>query len=362
MGFLRVFGTTVLSIILFFTLSVFSVAFLLNSTVLNRSFMNTQIDKLDISAIAHDTVEKQIKEQLPQGSDFIDGVILDLVGKETPLIKDQLHNGINEGYAYFLGDKNTLSVNVSLTAIKKSLKDNIWQSAVDYLTLKLNGMSSAQVDSYVGDIAAQIPDNLLPSQLNILPQNLRTTVVKEYIKSLGGKGVFNALSFGLDVAIESQVKAAIEQYFGDTINDIEDTYTLDESTIDASTMQSLQDVRTGIDYFKAGYVWLIFVMIVLAGLIFLINWKNIRASVLSLGIDLLIFGVLDLAGVLLVRILQPEKFIYENTDVAVSVQNWINGLVSDITGIMMTLSIAVLVIGAGLVAASFFIQKPETVD
>ena len=359
MGFLRGLGTTVCSILLFLALTVFSVAFLLNATVLNTGFMNSQIDKLDISSIAQDVINTQIQKELPPNSDFISGVVLSFFDNEVPQIKTQLHNGLNEAYDYFLQKTDRLAVTISLAEIKQNLKDNIWQTAVDYLKTKLAGMSGTEADSYVGDIAAQIPQDVLPPVFQALPSNLRTEIVKQYILSIGGKGVFSSLSFGLNIVIEPQLKAAVEQYFTDEIKDIKDTYTIDETTVDSTTMQSLRDIRTGISYFKAWYVWLIIIMVVLAGLIFLINWKNLRGSMRALGIDLLVFGILDLAGVLLVRYLRPEKFIFENTDVSVPLQNWIHGLITDITGIMLIFSIGVLIVGIGFMVGSFFIKRPE---
>jgi hypothetical protein len=359
MGFLKGLGTTVCSILLFLALTVFSIAFLLNSTVLNSNFMNSQIDKLDISAIAHDAIDTQIKEELPSNSDFVSGVVLDFISKEEPLIKAQFHNAINEAYDYFLEKTDILAVTISLAQIKKDIQDNIWQTAVDYLTAKLKNMSSAEANSYVADIAVQIPHDVLPSELLALPSNIRTEIIKQYILSLGGKGIFNPLSFGLNTAIEPQIKAAVGEYLNDSISDIENTYTIDESTIDAGTMQSIRDIRTGINYFKAGYIWLIIIIVVLIGLIFLINWKNIRGAMRALGIDLLIFGILDLAGVLLTRYVQPEKYVFENLDVSVAIQNWIHGLITDVTGIMLMFSIGVLIIGIGFIVGSFFIKRPE---
>jgi len=283
-----------------------------------------------------------------------------MIDKEEPLIKEQLHASINEAYAYFLQKKDTLSVSISLVKIKQNLKDNIWQTAVDYLKARLSNLSNEEVDRYVENIAGQIPTDSLPVVLMILPESLRTDVVKQYLKELGGRGVFESASFGLDSLVEPMVKTSVEQYFGDTIENIADTYTVDESSINPQNMNTIRDVRTAVGYFKAWYVWLIVFMIVMAGLIFLINWSNIRASMRTLGLDLLIFGVLDLAGVLVMRNLKLEQFIYDQIDIPVSVQAWIQGLMKDITGIMMIFSIGVLVVGVLFMAASFFIRKPET--
>jgi hypothetical protein len=359
MGFLRGLGTTICSILLFLALSSFSAAYLVNNTVLNTDFMNTQIDKLPLSEMASDIINDQVQEQIPQDSEFINGVVTSIVDKQEPLIKDQLHKAINDGYAYFQGDVDTLSVTVSLAEIKQSLTQDVWQAAKDYLALQLSSMSEADADAYAADIVARIPRDAYPSTLMSIPSTLRTELVKQYVLTLGGRGTFDPAALGLDQTIEPQVKSLLEQYLTDTVSGMDDTYSINESTIGSGTMTSIRDVRKAVLIFKVAYIYLIVGMIVLAGLIFLINWKNIRASMRALGIDLLIFGILDLAGILVAKYIQPQKFIFENQDISVSVQNWVNGLVSDVSSIMMTLSIGILVVGVVLLVVSFFIKKPE---
>ncbi len=360
MGFLRGLGTTICSILLFLALTVFSVAFLLNSTVLSAGFMKSQLDKLDISSIAHDTIEEQISEELPQNSQFIKGVVLQIIDDQEPVIKEEIHTGIDTAYAYMLEKESSLSITISLVKIKQNITADIWTTAVNYLKAQLAGLSAEEVDRYVQDIAVQIPEDMLPRVLTILPVDVRLDIIKQYLKELGGRGIFESSSFGLDFLVEPQVKASVEQYFQDSIANISDTYTIDESSIDSGTMSSIRDARTAIGYFKAWYVWLIVFMVVLAGLIFLINWKNIRASMRALGIDLLIFGILDLAGTLVVRNLHVMKYIPDSSDIPVSVQNWIQALTRDITGIMLIFSIGVIVVGGILMALSFIIKNPET--
>ena len=359
MSLLRGLGTAICSILLFLALTVFSAAFLLNSTVLNTGFMNKQIDKIDISSIVRDTVEKEIKEELADNSDLVTGVVLNIVAIEEPFIKEQMHAGINEAYDYFLGKTDKLYINVSLAAIKNDLNNNAYQIIVDYLEQQLSGMSDADADEYAYGIAVQIPAADLPPELRALPETLRTTIIKEYIKSLGGKSTFNALMYGLNFLVEPQVKAGVEQYVATATADIEDNYIVDETTFDSSTLRTFRDIRAAIIFFKAWYVWLIIVMIILAGLIFLINWTNFRASMLALGIDLLVFGILDLAGILTVRFYKPQNIIINNTDVPASIQVWMTQLAGDITSVLLPLVIGIIGVGAILMTTSFFIKKPE---
>lgn len=359
MKVLRILGTTVFSFLLFLAISVLSIAFLLNSTVLNPKFVNTQIEKLDTSEIARDLIDEQLKAQLPQSSDFLMEISVSILEKESNLIKAQITPAISDAYAYLLGDKDTLQLSISLVAIKQDLKTTIWDTAIKYLQTKTADMSEAELNRYVLDIASQIPPETYPAELMILPQTTRDQIVSMYIKDLAGRGQFNPTAFGLSANTKDEVKNTVQEYLNSYIEEIDDTYTIDESTIGADGMNTLNDARTYIGYFKLGYFWLYVVIVVLAGLIFLINWNDVRASMRSLGIDLLVFGVLDLLGILVMKSLSLMTSIPGYNDVPVSVQNWIQGVVSDITSIMMTFSIAVMVIGAVLLTVSFIIKKPQ---
>ncbi len=362
MGFLRGLGTVICSIILFLALAVFSIAFLLNSTVLNADFMNSQIDKLDAVSIARDTIEEQITEEIPQDAALLTDVVSDIITAQEPLIKEQIHAGIDAAYAYFLDERSALIITFSLVEIKQSLKDSLWQTAVDYLNEQLALLSDEEVDNYVEDIMAQIPEESLPPELAVLPEDLRNEVIKQYLKELGGRGIFDSLSFNLDFTVEDQVRSYFEQYFDDFVQDIPDTYTIDENSIDPDVMATLREVKRYIGYFQAAYIWLIVFIIVLAGLIFLINWSNVRASLRALGIDLLIFGILDLAGVLLVRNLRLDSYISDYSQLPVSLRSWVDGLFNDVTGTMLWFGIGVLVSGVILFTVSFFVKPREAMD
>jgi hypothetical protein len=99
-------------------------------------------------------------------------------------------------------------------------------------------------------------------------------------------------------------------------------------------------------------------MVVMAGLIFLIN-RNVKVTTRTLGINLLIFGVMDLAGVIVSKILTPTKFLPSSVDIPVSVQNIIDNVFKDVTSIALTFSIGVLVVGAVLLTVSFIVKSKQ---
>jgi hypothetical protein len=362
MKVLKVLGTIVCSILLFLALSILSVAFLLNSTVLSPDFMNKQIDKLDTSEITQDLIDDQLAGELPQESEFLLDVVISVIEKESPLIKAQVNSAIDDSYAYFLGDTDTLELTFSLAGIKQDLKSNMWDVAVAFLKDTLANMNEAEVDAYVEKIAEQIPVETLPAEIAALPPSMRDEIVKQYLKELGGRSEYSSINFEVDVLIEAQVRSSVEQYFNDYLENVPDSYTVDESTLGTDTMNSLRDVRKYISYFKMAYIWLIIFVIVMAGLIFLINWNDIKASMRSLGIDLLIFGILNLVGVLVLKSLSLTGMIGGFSEMPVSMQDWAEGVITDVTGIMMIFSIIILAAGVILTVASFFVKKQQTGD
>jgi hypothetical protein len=359
MNVLRGLGTVVCSLLLFLAISVLSVAFLLNSTVLSPKFMNAQIEKLDTSEIARDLIDDDLKDQLPQNSEFLLDVSVIIIKNEDALIKTQVTDVINDAYAYLLGDTDTLQLSISLAAIKQDLKDTIWDTAIAYLKSKTANMTEAEFNAYILDIADQVPQDTLPAELLALPQAVRDEVIIQYIGALGGRGLFDSGSFGLTPEAAGEVKNTVQKYFNEYIDQIHDTYTIDESVIGSDAVNALQDARTGIGYFKMAYIWLYVFILVMAGLIFLINWSDIRTSLRALGIDLLIFGVLDMAGILVIRSLSLASTIPGFSDWPVTLQNSMQGFVSDVTVKMMVFSIVVVLIGIILLTVSFFVRGRE---
>jgi hypothetical protein len=360
MNVLKGVGTAVCSLLLFLAITVLSVAFLLNSTVLSPKFMNAQIEKLDTSEIARDFIDDEIKEQLPKGSEFLLDVSVNIIKNEDARIKTQITSIINNAYAYLLGDTDTLQLSISLADIKHDLKATIWDTAIAYLKAKTANMTDAQFKAYALSIADQIPADTLPIELQTMPKSTRDEVITQYLESLGGKGIFDSSSFGLPPKAAEEVKNTVQLYLNEYIDQIHDNYAIDESVMGTDAMNTLQDARTGIGYFKMLYIWLYVFILVMVGLIFLINWSDVRTSMRSLGIDLLIFGVLDLAGILVMRSLSLGSIVPEYREIPVSLQNWIQGIVSDVTGKMMVFSIVVVIIGIILLTVSFFVKKPET--
>ncbi len=359
MGFLKGFATVIFSILFFLVLFIFSVAFLVNGTVLSNDFVSNEVTKMPVSSIARDIAVEQLGDQLPQGSDFLTEVAYRVIENQEPWIKTQLNNAIKTGYDYFQGRTNTLAITVPLDELKDNLRSTLWPEFNSYLNEELTGKSDAEISAYLQDIIQQIPTSILPPDLAALPEYERNLVMEQYLRDAAGVAP-KAGAPPLDPFYRSLANQYVNQYINDFVNSMPATLTLDESTIDSSTMQTLQDVRRGVGYFQTWYPWLIVLLVVLAGLIFLVNW-SIKTPTRVLGIILIVIGIVDLVGIILLRTLPAVQWAADamNTDVSPALQTWIQGLVSDIGGVLLPLTIGILVVGVALLVVSIVLPKKQ---
>jgi hypothetical protein len=354
LGFLKSFGTVVLGFLFFLSLSVFSLAFLLNSTLLSPGFVKAQVNRIDVSAVARDLTEKQIDEQLPAELGFLKEGIYNVIDAQEPWLKDQANRAIDTGYDYFLGKTDTLSISVPLVELKSDLKDSLWQELNRQLIIWLRDNTRTELIPYIDqNLAAYrqvLPLNLLPLSDAQLKSYINDFLqqVQDQITATGQAPAFTGL-------LEILVRPYFNSYYDQYAAQIPDNLVADAGTIPPDVMAQLELVRQYIGYFRQGFYYLIAFMVVLAAGIFLIH-RNIPDPSRALGIDLVIYGALDLAGALVARGISLSGYWPE---IPASLKMWLDGIYHDITGIMLTFSIVVLVVGAALIVISFVFKKKE---
>jgi len=146
MGFLKGLAISLLSFLLFLSLSIFGLVLMLNQTILNPNFIVTELNKLDVSALA----EEFLSEQIPQE------VISDTIADLEPWIKEQAGILTYSTYDYITGKSQSLSVAISL----EPLKDNLWQAFLESPPPELAAVPQAELEQYFDESYEQlgIPD------------------------------------------------------------------------------------------------------------------------------------------------------------------------------------------------------------
>ena len=311
MSLLKGLATSVLSFILFLTLSIFSIAFMLHGTVLNSDFVSNQVDSIPVSDIARDVSEELIIPELPQDAEFLQDITINIIEKQEPWIKAQFQAIIDTGYDFLMDETDTLKIVVPLAELKQNLQDTLWDETKDYLKEQLAGKSEAEKSAYLQDIIRQIPEGSLPHELAILPTDLRNLAIEQYLREFTGQRTIIDLPPEITGPIQDSAKEYFDQFLADFIAEVPDTFTIDEDSLGQKTMDGLSTAKKVVGYFQTYYYWLIVLMIVLAALIFVVN-MDVRTAARSLGISLTILGVLDLAGIIIAKSIPIAQIIRDN--------------------------------------------------
>jgi len=360
MNFLRGLGTFLLSFLLFLSLTVFGIAFLLHGTLLNPDFVAAQVDRIDVSELAHDFTEEKIIGELPDEAHFIQDAIYDVIDDQEPWLKEQLRYAIYTAYDFFLGKSDTLEIAIELEGLKEGLRESIWESMNEQLSTWLPDIVSHELrpylDEHLQDYAAEIPEEYLPPEIVGLPEEQLQQYLDQYLQEIDEQIINEGLMPQVSGLLESLVKPYFDQYYNEFVEEIPSEIVVDDEVIPADVMEQLLMARKYIGYFQAGYYGLIAFMVLLAAGIFLINW-NIKVAARTLGIDLIVFGVLDIAGVIAARLINPLEYI---PDFPSSLETMLTGLYNDVLSIMLWFSIGVLIVGIALLVVSIVVKSKST--
>ncbi|MBN1176237.1 MAG: hypothetical protein JXA51_01015 [Dehalococcoidales bacterium] len=361
MNVLKGLGTAILSLLLFLCLSVFSIAFLLQSTVLNPDFVVKQVDRIDVSEIADEFAGDLFSEDLPGEAQFLRAAVFDIIDDQEPWLKEQFRYVINTFYDYLLSETDTLEITIDLAAVREGLKESIWESlteqAADWLPDVVTHELSPYVEEHYDEYVQLIPDEYVPPGIADLPEEQLMGFLDLYLQDIGQEIEQQDLVPEITGLLEVLLKPYYDDYADEFLEIVPSEIEWNEDNIPADVMDQLLTAREYIGYFQAGFYWLIFIMVVLAGLIFLVNW-NVRNACRALGIDLIVFGALDLIGVIIARVNSPLGMI---SDVPATFESWLTALYNDVLSIMMWFSIGVLIIGIALLVVSIVV-KPKSAE
>ncbi len=361
MDALKGLATGVLSFILFLTVSLFGVAYLLHSTVLNPDFVADQVDNVDVSAVIQDVIDENAG-MLPDAVAFLEDDVGEIVDTQEPWLKEQLHNAIYAGYDFLLSETDTLAVTVPLADLKVDLRGSLWENLNDQLPEVLPDLLGPELRPYMNqnwdEVYPQIEPQHLPPGGVGLPKDQLLPFLDNYLRSIEGNISQEINDPQVAGLINDILRPYYDHFYDEFAGEIPDEMAFSQADLNADTYDALLTARKAIGYFQTGYWIAIAVMVVLAGLIFVIN-RDIRNTCRALGLSLAIYGVLELAGVIIARALDLTSFI---TDIPAWLTPIINGIYSDVTGILLTYSIIILAIGVVLLVVSFVYKPREKVE
>lgn len=302
MNFLKALGATILTLLLFLSLGVFSMLFTLNNTLLNPDFVVAQVDRLEVASLAREVTEGQISGELPPEAEFLEEAIYGTIADNEPWIKEQVRAAIYSFYDFLLGETERLSLVVSLESLKENLRDNLWQ---------------------------------------IFQQNLQS------------------LPPELAAAPPSMLEQYFDEFYQQFAGEIPSEFEFDESSIPPEVMAQIMQARQYISYAQTAYYALIGLMVLLVLGIVLLH-RSVKGATRELGITFLIYGALEYAGVWATRNLMPTTLPLP--DIPSSLQTWLTGFISDFVAPLETLGIGMMAGGVALIIVSIVYPRWRRVE
>lgn len=141
MRFLKSLVVSLLGLLLFFSLSLFGTVYMLNQTVLDRNFVSSELDRLDISSLMKEALTQQMGQQIgqqlslqlsqqlgqpvPQLGGRITTALDDTITELDPWLKQQMRDVTNSTYDYMTGQSQSLNWKIPLATMKDTLKKNM---------------------------------------------------------------------------------------------------------------------------------------------------------------------------------------------------------------------------------------------
>lgn len=392
MNGLRNLALVFLSFLLFLSLSVFGVAFMLNRTALNPNFVTSELDKLDFSLLAEDLISEQAPaEGLPEE---FETALINIITKLEPTVKEQAGAAIHSVYDYLLGRSQDLDL--ALILRETILSADFVASLVDELDISsfiediLNEQLTRDIptevqylvvylDEYLDDVVTELEpwlkqqivaaaDPILDYVLGESP-TLAIVIPKEPVLESLRDAVREPFLESPPPELAALPRSTLEQYFDEYFEEFSammPSFELDESLLGtdvpadiaetlATAEESLAEVKQGIGYFQLGYKLLIVFMVLLILGIVLID-RRVKSATRRLGITLATYGILELIGIFIAKYFIDRAI--PTPDIPLALQTQIPQYINSILAPLQMFSIGLLIGGIALIVVSV-VYKPR---
>ncbi len=386
MKVLRGLALGILGFLLFLSLSIFSLLFMLNSTILNANFVTAELDKFDVSALAGEVLSEQIPEEEFRTT------LINTITELEPLVKEQVSATIYPIYDYLLGKSqgldlaHTLRNTILSSDFVASLLDKLDLSSLagEFLTEQLAGDIPEEMELLVESLDEVIIElePWLKEQVNTAAdpildyllgesQSLTVVISLEPVTESLKDNLREALLASPPAEFASVPPALLEQYIDQYLEEglaemIPPTIEIDESLIGTQTPaqlaevlaegeMALEEARQYVGYFQLVYKLLIVLIVLLIAGIVLLN-RQVRSSTRKLGSIFLPCGILWLAGILIAKNFAGTQIA--QLDIPSFLQAWLPQFVNDFLAPLQMLSIGLLAAGVVLLVVSF-VYKPR---
>ncbi len=175
MQLLKNLALSLLGFLLFFALTVFGLAYMLDNTLLNPDFVADELNRLDVSSLAGEFINFEAPPEAPYMNEVIDETIVEL----EPWMKEQMNTIVYSFYDYLMGKAPSLKVTISTEPVRDTLRENLWEAFTASPPPELQGFPPAVKEQYFEQFYQQLAGNI-PSTIELtegsLPPDALATV------------------------------------------------------------------------------------------------------------------------------------------------------------------------------------------
>jgi hypothetical protein len=298
--------------------------------IINKEFVTEMTNAMDVKLITKDLIGDQLDMLLPQGIRLNSGEVDQVIAAIEPAIKTGMISSADPIADYLLGIRPSFNLTIPWDTTSISTKAIVKQAFLRQLPPELAGATPAQID--------QAYEIYWASAQNSIPKSF----------------YLNADILGEDVSQSiSDVLTSAQNGLADARDGINEAST--------SMAKARNEVRPYITLSRFIFWSLILVILLIIGGLILIH-RSVRGATLNLGIVFLVYGAIELIGVLIIRsIIGGPAFIqrFVDGDIPEYVFNIISPIMQRLTQPLFIFTLACTIIGIALLVVFFVYSKKQ---
>ncbi|MFC1986184.1 hypothetical protein ACFLWC_04235 [Chloroflexota bacterium] len=387
MRFLKNLAVSLLSFLLFLSLSTFGLVLTLNHTVLNPRFITSELDRLDVSSLAKEVLSEQASQE------EMEATLVNTIAKLEPLVKEQVAATTYSIYDYLLGKRQ--NPELVLTLKNTFFNTDFVASVVDELDI-----SSLAVGFFKQKLAEEIPEEFMKYVAEYLDDAITEAepLIKEEMIAASGP-VFDYLlgerqDLNVVISLEqitqtlrdnlreaflqspppelagvspAMLEMAFNEFYSQAAGQIPSTFEINESllgteiptniaTVLTQAEEALAQAKEYVGYFQLGYKLLIgFIVLLILGIILIIH--EVKRATRTLGSTFVTFGAFNYASVLVAKYLARTQL--QLPEIPASLQTWIPQFLGNLLAPMEMLSLGLLIGGIVLIIVCIFYKRRQ---
>jgi len=167
MKFLKSLTLSLLGFLLFFSLAIFGLVYMLNNTLLKPDFVADELNRLDISSLAGEI----FNFETPPEASYMNEVIDETIAELEPWMKEQLNTVVYSFYDYLLEKTPSLKVIISTEQLRDTLRESLWEAFSASPPPELEGFPPAVKEQYFNQFYQQLTESI-PSTFELTEGSL----------------------------------------------------------------------------------------------------------------------------------------------------------------------------------------------